>query len=156
VPDDVTLLLRLLVAMLLAGAIGWERETVGQSAGLRTHMFVGMGAMLFVVLGDAVVQRFGGTTNVVQLDPLRMLEAVTTAVAFLGGGVIFVTRSRDRVHGLTTAASIWVTAAIGIAVALERYVLAIGATVLALLVLHVLARIAPDADARPAETEVKR
>jgi putative Mg2+ transporter-C (MgtC) family protein len=149
VPDDVTLLLRLLVAMLLAGAIGWERETVGKSAGLRTHMFVGMGATLFVMLGDAVVQRAGAAANVTQLDPLRMIEAVTTAVAFLGGGIIFVTRDRDRVHGLTTAASMWITAAIGIAVALERYVLAVGATVLALVVLHVLARITPDADDRP-------
>jgi putative Mg2+ transporter-C (MgtC) family protein len=147
--EDAALLLRLLVAMLLAGAIGWERETVGKSAGLRTHMFVGMGAMLFVVLGDAVVQKFGSAANVTQLDPLRMIEAVTTAVAFLGGGIIFVTRSRDRVHGLTTAASMWITAAIGIAVALERYVLAVGATVLALVVLHVLARITPDADDRP-------
>ena len=143
-PDDLLLLLRLLLAMLLAGAIGWERESVGKSAGLRTHMFVGMGAMLFVVLGNAVVERFAGAASLVQLDPLRMIEAITTAVGFLGGGVIFVTRSRDRVHGLTTAASIWVTAAIGIAVALERYVLAGGATVLALVVLHVLARITPD------------
>ena len=143
-PDDVFLLLRLLVAMVLAGAIGWERESVGKSAGLRTHMFVGMGAMLFVVLGNAVVERHAGGTSLVQLDPLRMIEAITTAVGFLGGGVIFVTRSRDRVHGLTTAASIWVTAAIGIAVALERYVLAGGATVLALVVLHVLAKVTPE------------
>ena len=142
-PDDVALLLRLLLAMVLAGAIGWERETVGKSAGLRTHMFVGMGAMLFVVLGDAVMRRFAGTPEV-QFDPIRVIEAVTTAVGFLGGGLIFVTRSGDRVHGLTTAASIWVTAAIGIAVALERYVLAGGATVLALIVLHVLARITPE------------
>ena len=142
--DDVYLLLRLLLAMVLAGAIGWERETVGKSAGLRTHMFVGMGAMLFVVLGDAVIDRFAGTPGVVQMDPIRVIEAVTTAVGFLGGGLIFVTRSGDRVHGLTTAASIWVTAAIGIAVALERYLLAVGATVLALVVLHVLARITPE------------
>ena len=142
-PDDVNLLLRLLVAMALAGAIGWERETVGKSAGLRTHMFVGMGAMLFVALGDAVMDRFAGTSEV-QFDPIRVIEAVTTAVGFLGGGLIFVTRGGDRVHGLTTAASIWVTAAIGIAVALERYVLAGGATVLALLVLHVLAKVTPE------------
>jgi putative Mg2+ transporter-C (MgtC) family protein len=143
VPDDVFLLLRLLLAMLLAGAIGWERESVGKSAGLRTHMFVGMGAMLFVVLGDAVMTRFAGTDEV-QFDPIRVIEAVTTAVGFLGGGLIFVTRSGDRVHGLTTAASIWVTAAIGIAVGLERYVLAVGATVLALVVLHVLAKVTPE------------
>jgi putative Mg2+ transporter-C (MgtC) family protein len=148
VPDDLFLLLRLLLAMALAGAIGWERESVGKSAGLRTHMFVGMGAMLFVVLGDAVMSRFAGTAEV-QFDPIRVIEAVTTAVGFLGGGLIFVTRSGDRVHGLTTAASIWVTAAIGIAVGLERYVLAAGATVLALVVLHVLARITPD----PAESK---
>lgn len=126
--------------MLLAGAIGWEREASGKEAGLRTHMFVGMGAMLFVVLGEAVITRFAGQTNM-QFDPIRVIEAVTTAVGFLGGGLIFVARSRERVHGLTTAASIWVTAAIGIAVAVERYVLAVGATVLALLVLHVLARL---------------
>ena len=134
---DGSVLLRLVLAAALAGAIGWEREASGKSAGLRTHMFVGMGAMLFVLLGDAVVLKFQGVPNVIQLDPIRIIEAVTAAVGFLGGGVIFV--NRDRVVGLTTAASIWVTAAIGIAVGLERYVLAVGATLLALVVLHVLA-----------------
>jgi putative Mg2+ transporter-C (MgtC) family protein len=142
-PDDVLLLLRLLVAMALAGAIGWEREASGKSAGLRTHMFVGMGAMLFVVLGESVMRRFAGETTV-QFDPIRVIEAVTTAVGFLGGGLIFVTRNRERVQGVTTAASIWITAAIGIAVALERYVLAVGATALALVVLHVLAKLTPN------------
>jgi putative Mg2+ transporter-C (MgtC) family protein len=132
-----SVLLRLVLAAALAGAIGWERESVGKSAGLRTHMFVGMGAMLFVLLGDAVVLKFQPMQGIVQMDPIRVIEAVTAAVGFLGGGVIFV--NRDRVVGLTTAASIWVTAAIGIAVGLERYVLAVGATVLALVVLHVLA-----------------
>jgi putative Mg2+ transporter-C (MgtC) family protein len=135
-----TILLRLLVALILAGVIGWERETVGKSAGVRTHMFVGLGAALFVALGDLVIRDFRLYGDQVRFDPIRLIEAIVAAVGFLGAGTIFVSRDKDRVKNLTTAASLWVTAAIGIAVGLEHYVLAVGSTALVFLVLRLLLR----------------
>lgn len=119
-PTDQSIVVRLVVAMILAGAIGWERESAGKSAGLRTHMFVGIGATLFVVLGEIMMVRFGDIGHSV-FDQAKRIEAVATAISFLGAGTIFVSRGRERVLGLTTAASIWLTAAIGVAVALERF-----------------------------------
>jgi putative Mg2+ transporter-C (MgtC) family protein len=145
-PADVAILLRLLVALILAGAIGWERETVGKSAGIRTHMFVGMGAALFVALGNLVILDFQHYGSMVQFDPIRLIEAIVAAVGFLGAGTIFVARDKDHVKGLTTAASLWATAAIGIAVGLEHYVLAIGATALVFIVLRLLLLLKDDAD----------
>jgi putative Mg2+ transporter-C (MgtC) family protein len=136
--EDLPVLTRLAVTLALSAAVGWERESVGKSAGLRTHMFVGLGATLFVVLSEVVLVRFREHGELVRVDPLRIIEAIVAAVGFLGAGTIFVSRGRDHVVGLTTAASMWVTAAIGAAVGFERYVLAVGATVLVLIVLRVL------------------
>ena len=138
--DDLSIMLRLIVAMVLAGAMGWERESSGKAAGLRTHMLVGMGSALFVSLAGLVFYEFQHAGDALQFDPLRVLEAVVAAVGFLGAGTIFVSRDQDRVKGLTTAASIWATAGVGIAVGLERYALAIGTTVLILVVLRVVLR----------------
>lgn len=99
-------------------------------------MLVGMGATLFVVWEELFVFRFRGHSQDIQFDPTRIIEAVVAGVSFLGAGTIFV--SHDRVRGLTTAASIWMTAAVGMVVGLERYQLAIGSTLLTFLVLHTL------------------
>lgn len=135
---DLNILLRLSISLILSGVLGWEREQSGKAAGLRTHMLVGMGATLFVVLGELFVFRFRGHSQDMQFDPTRIIEAVVAGVSFLGAGTIFVSRDRDRVRGLTTAASIWMTAAVGMVVGLERYQLAIGSTLLTFLVLHTL------------------
>ena len=140
VSDDLAIMLRLVVAMVLAGAMGWERESTGKAAGLRTHMLVGMGAALFVSLAELVVRDFRHAGDALRFDPLRILEAVVAAVGFLGAGTIFVSRNEDHVKGLTTAASIWATAGVGIAVGLERFALATGTTVLILVVLRVVRR----------------
>jgi putative Mg2+ transporter-C (MgtC) family protein len=137
---DLNILLRLCVSLILTGALGWEREQSGKAAGLRTHMLVGMGATLFVVLGELFMLRFQNSDQNIQYDPTRIIEAVVAGISFLGAGTIFVSRSRDRVHGLTTAASIWVTAAIGMLVALERYAIAASTTLLIFLVLRALNR----------------
>ena len=131
---DAAILLRLIAAGLLAGIIGWERENAGKEAGLRTHIFVGMGAALFVALGVPVLLDFRGYGSQVGFDPLRLIEAVVAAMGFIGAGTIFV--AQNRVQGLTTAASLWLTAAIGITVALEHYLLAVGTTLLALGILR--------------------
>lgn len=140
---DVDTLLRLLVALVLSGVLGWERESTGKSAGMRTHMLVGLGAALFVVLGDLFVGRYAERAETIRLDPIRVIEAVVTGISFLGAGTIFVSRGKERVKGLTTAASIWVTAGVGMLVALERYLLAAGVTALVFVVLRLLAALEP-------------
>jgi len=140
--NDLNILLRLLAAVVLCGILGWEREANRKQAGLRTHILVGVGSALFVALAEVVVEHFGGRYAHVQFDPTRVLEAVATGISFLGAGTIFVSKAQDeRVHGLTTAAAIWTTAGVGIAVGVERYVLATGATALVFCVLYVLGRI---------------
>ena len=141
IQDDLPILMRLTVALALAGILGWERESTGKAAGLRTHMLVGVGAALFVVLGELIVLRFQQYGELVRFDPIRVVEAVVTGISFLGAGTIFVARNREEgesVKGLTTAASILTTAAVGITVGLEHYVLATGTTVLLFIVLRVL------------------
>jgi putative Mg2+ transporter-C (MgtC) family protein len=145
---DMQLLLRLVLALALGAAVGWEREESGKAAGLRTHMLVCMGAALFVMLGDLVVKRSSGLGDSIRTDPIRIIEAVVAGISFLGAGTIFVSRGRNQVRGLTTAAAIWTTAGVGIAIGLERYVLAVGATLLVLLVLRLLSLVAEDRDRR--------
>ena len=135
-----SLLLRLVVAMVLSGLLGWERERANRPAGLRTHMTVGMSAALFVILSDVLVDRYAGFAHT-QTDPIRVLEAVVSGISFLGAGTIFVLRGRDQVRGLTTAASLLATAGVGVAAGVEAYVIAVGSTILLLLVLAVLGRI---------------
>jgi putative Mg2+ transporter-C (MgtC) family protein len=144
---ELWILLRLLIASVLSGLIGYERESTGKQAGLRTHMLVAVGAALFVSFTqlftiDALpLAPPGPPGNLrVQIEPLATVEAIVTGISFLGAGTIFVSGRQGRVKGLTTAASIWVTAAVGIAVGLDRYVLAAGSTVLILVILQVLGR----------------
>ena len=132
---DFVILGRLVVAGLLAGVLGWEREQAGKSAGLRTHMLVGIAAALYTGLAEVASVELGAGRS----DPVRAIQAVAMGIGFLGGGIIFVNRN-DRVQGLTTAASIWATAAMGIAAGLAHFRLAAGATVLLAVVLHVLGR----------------
>ena len=142
---ELWILLRVVIAAVLSGLIGYERERTGKDAGLRTHMLVAMGATLFVSFTDLFLIEAlplapaGPPGNLrIQIEPLATVQAIVTGISFLGAGTIFVSGKGHRVRGLTTAASIWVTTAVGIAVGLERYVLAAGATTLILIVLHVL------------------
>ena len=132
---DFVILGRLVVAGLLAGVLGWEREQAGKSAGLRTHLLVGIAAALYTGLAEVASVELGAGRS----DPVRAIQAVAMGIGFLGGGIIFVNRN-DRVQGLTTAASIWATAAMGIAAGLAHFRLAAGVTVLLAVVLHVLER----------------
>ncbi len=136
------LLLRVAGAALLAGLIGWDRAVANKPAGIRTHMLVGMGAALFtgasiLILGDAFEDVRG--------DAVRIPAAIVTGVGFLGAGAIL--RSGERIRGLTTAAGIWVTAAIGLLVGSGYWIIAIGGTVL------VLVTVATTSILDPGETE---
>ena len=129
-------------AMLLGGAVGFERELKDRPAGFRTHMLVAGAAALLVGLGDLLAVHFSAETyrELVRVDPIRLIEAVVAAVGFLGAGAIFRRGDgeADRVSGLTTAASMLMVAAIGIAAGLGSYLLALGATLLTLVVLLLL------------------
>ena len=136
---DLTIFLRLLVVIVLAGILGWERESTGKSAGLRTHILVGVGAVLFVVIGEMFVEKYRQYDQNMRFDPIRIVEAIVTGISFLGAGIIFVARDKGVVKNLTTAASIWTTSAVGMIVGLERYVLAVGSTLIIFAVLRFLA-----------------
>jgi len=110
-------------AAVLGAAIGVERELNAQPAGLRTHMLVSLGAALFTLAG----------VHVDGSDPTRIAAQVVTGIGFLGGGAIL--REGASVRGLTTAASLWVTAAVGLAVGLERWTAALFTTVLGIVTL---------------------
>ena len=134
------LLIRLGVAGALSAVLGWEREVARKPAGLRTHMLVGVASALFTVLAELAVMDYPGDQGGMRADPIRVIQAVAIGVGFLGSGVIFVSKSDESVQGLTTAGSIWATAAVGIAAGLGYYILAVGATVLLMLVLRGMAR----------------
>jgi putative Mg2+ transporter-C (MgtC) family protein len=131
-------LLTIIVAMVLGALIGLDREAKDKPAGLRTHMLVAGAAALLVFLGDVVIQHYGGDlgNSLVRSDPIRIVEAVITGVTFLGAGTIIRSGADRRVEGLTTAASILLAAAVGIAVALSQFWLALGVTLIALLTLR--------------------
>lgn len=139
IADDLNFISRLFVALILAGILGWERESAGKAAGIRTHMLVGIGAAVFVVLGELFVERYADYGEMMRFDPSRIVEAVVTGISFLGAGTIFVARARkEQVLGLTTAASILVTAGVGMMAALERYFLAAAVVLMVFAVLHLL------------------
>ena len=123
------------LAMLLGGLIGLEREAARKPAGFRTHMLVSGSAALIIGAGHALVLTFG-EMGAVRSDPVGLIGAIVTGVSFLGAGTIFFRKQKEVVEGLTTAASLLFCAALGVCVALERFVLALSVTVLALVVLR--------------------
>jgi len=124
-------LVPMLVSTLLGTVVGWERQMGRKPAGLRTHTLVCMGSTMFVLLTEHSITAFGGGHNV---DPTRIIHGVVTGVGFLGAGSIM--RQEGFIHGLTTAASVWMVAAIGVAVGCQAYALAVIGSVLALIVLE--------------------
>lgn len=130
---------RVVAALLLAGAIGFEREAQDKSAGLRTHMMVGVGACLFTLLMIILIDRYQSDT--IRADPIRIVSAITSGVAFLAAGAII--QSRGRVKGLTTGGSLWMAGAIGLGCGLGEYLLsliAVGATIVVLVCVKQLER----------------
>lgn len=136
--DNGTLLVRILVAAALGGILGIERELKDQPAGFRTHMLLSMGACLFTVVGAFGFQAFTGGTDTqrVQADLTRVASQVVVGIGFLGAGTIL--RHGGSVRGLTTAASLWVTAAIGVTVAMGFYFIATATSLIAVFTLAAL------------------
>jgi putative Mg2+ transporter-C (MgtC) family protein len=133
--------IRLLLAILLGGAIGLERESRGRPAGLRTHILVCLGATIIMIASTrmAELSQALSPTSRIQVDPGRIAAGIVTGIGFLGAGAII--RIGDLVRGLTTAGCIWFVAALGITVGQGLYALAIVSTMLALIVLLALTQV---------------
>jgi len=127
--------LRLLIAAILGGLLGYEREQRGKSAGVKTHMLVCIGAALFVL----IPQEAG---VIAEADLSRIMQGIISGIGFLGAGAILKGTDEKDLKGLTTAAGIWLTAAIGVAAGLGRESSAILCTVLALIVLVAIPKMA--------------
>jgi putative Mg2+ transporter-C (MgtC) family protein len=126
--DELSLVVRVVVAMLLGCVLGWQRQQRGKWAGLRTYALVSGGSALFTVLSFTA---FDG-------DPARIASNIVTGIGFLGAGTIL--HKADRVEGLTTAAGLWMVAAVGMTVGLQLYVLAATVSLLSLAVFSINGR----------------
>jgi len=126
---------RLTLSALLSGIIGLERAIRGKPAGLRTHLLVSLGSTLTMLISIKMAELYPGKG----VDPTRIAANVVAGLGFLGAGTII--HSRGSIQGLTTAASLWATGAIGLAVGCEYYQAAIQATIAMLLALHILDRV---------------
>lgn len=132
------LVIRLSLAALLGALFGWERESSDKPAGLRTHMLVSIGSATFTLLGfetgAELAERFGEAG----LDPTRIVQGIVGGLGFLGAGSIIKSRNADDVTGITTAASVWFTGALGVACGMGAFLLAGISGLLGLLVLTLL------------------
>ncbi len=127
--------LRLLLAVLLGGIIGFQRELGEKPAGMRTHILVSLASAMMMIVAEHSTVITGG------VDPMRISAAIITGIGFLGAGTIIRERERGAIHGLTTAASVWTVACIGIAVGQGYYFVAIAGTLLVFVVLHIFGKI---------------
>ena len=145
-------ILRLFVASLLGGLIGLEREYREKAAGLRTHFLVALGSALFMIVSaygfDGVL-----TDSHMRLDVSRIAAQVVSGIGFIGAGTIIF--QKNAIHGLTTAAGVWVTAAIGLACGAGMYLLALVASLLVLIGLEAFNYLLKILDDRQEETKDK-
>jgi putative Mg2+ transporter-C (MgtC) family protein len=135
---ELEIALRLIMAALFGGVLGIEREMRDRPAGLRTHMLTSMAAALFTVITFEIFHTVRSLENTANVDPIRIIEAVTAGVAFLAAGAII--QNRGEVQGLTTGAGMWLAGALGVTCGAGSYRLAIIATVLAFIILTGLRR----------------
>lgn len=140
---DLAILVKLLLAALAGGAVGLEREKHGRPAGLRTHLLVAVGACLMMVISEAFMVKYAAydAESTVRLDPSRIAAQIVTGIGFLGAGVII--KEGISVRGLTTAASLWLVAGLGMAFGAGLFVAGGMAAVLALLSLIFLKKLEP-------------
>lgn len=131
---------RLLLAALLGGLLGFQRERVGKAAGLRTHMLVALGSAFFVLVPYQAGMSLG--------DLSRVIQGVIAGIGFLGAGTILKQHEPEQIHGLTTAAGLWLTSAVGIAAGMGREASAVLCTVLAFIILSFLPRLESKADTK--------
>jgi len=128
--DQTILILQLILSAILGGIIGFERESSGKQAGLRTHALVAIASTLFTILS---IKGFNGVFGQ-SYDPSRIASQIVIGIGFIGAGVIIF--HDNKIRGLTTAASLWIVAAIGMAVGMSMYIIAVFTTLLAFLILY--------------------
>jgi len=122
---DPEIFLRIFIAAVVGGIVGYERKIANKPAGIRTLMLISVGSALFTIVG---------VTTLANLDPSKIIAGIVTGIGFLGAGTIF--KSKDTVTGLTTAASMWAVAGLGLAAGLGEYVLMATATILVIIILQ--------------------
>jgi putative Mg2+ transporter-C (MgtC) family protein len=128
-----TLVVRVIVAAVLGGLVGWEREAKGRAAGLKTHILVSIGSALFVL-----------APLLSAIDPAevtRVMQGIVSGIGFLGAGAILKLDKEERIEGLTTAAGVWMTAAIGMAAGMGEEIVALVTTLVALAVVGLLPKL---------------
>lgn len=130
--------LRLVIAAFCGGIIGWDRESEGRAAGLRTYMMVALGAAGFTLVAMELMSAIDNQDSPPGADPAKIIAAIVGGIGFLGAGAII--QSGGKVKGLTTAAGLWVIAAVGMAAGAGYYIAAGAVTVLAFVILVVLRR----------------
>ena len=126
IEQQLTMVFQLCLALILAGVIGYEREKYSKPAGLRTHMILAIGCTILTIISYSA---FPNPT-----DNSRLAAAIISGIGFIGAGTVL--QTRERIVGLTTAASIWLTASVSIAVGTGNYVLAIAGTILGYIILE--------------------
>ncbi|MCH8004366.1 MAG: MgtC/SapB family protein [Nanoarchaeota archaeon] len=122
---DPEIFLRIFIAAVVGGIVGYERKIANKPAGIRTLMLISVGSALFTIVSVTVFSNF---------DPSKIVAGIVTGIGFLGAGTIF--RSKDTVTGLTTAASMWAVAALGLIAGLGEYVLMTASTILIIMILQ--------------------
>ena len=133
------------LAAVLGGVVGLEREAKDKPAGFRTNMIISSACALLIILGEiAVVNYLGHDTipkDLVETDPIRIIQAIVIGVGFIGAGSILKSPEDEKIMYLTTAATILLSASVGIAIALRTYVLGIGIVILVLIINRILNRV---------------
>ncbi len=157
--DDLLSLGNIFFAAVLGGIVGMERERHQKPAGFRTHMVISSACCALVILGRMVIRDYASfhpVENVIyRADPIRVLQAIIVGVSFIGAGTILKQTGSNQILYLTTAATILLSSSIGIAVALNQYVLAIGIVILVLFINYVIGRIDHLLRGRPRDEDPK-
>ncbi|MEK7626960.1 MAG: MgtC/SapB family protein [Patescibacteria group bacterium] len=137
--EKIDIIIKLLLAVFLAGIIGIERQRAQKAAGFRTYGLVGLGACMLTLVSVSAFDKYIGLTN---FDPSRIISNIVVSIGFIGAGIIF--HQGIKVEGLTTAAGIWLAAIIGIAIGMEFYFLAIAGTVITFVIMGILRKFKMD------------
>ncbi len=145
---EIQILLHVMLASVLSGLIGFEREKGHKPAGIRTNMLVGGAVALLVALGKIIVEDYhdSGLGDYISADPTRIIQAIIVGISFIGAGVVLQIQEKSKIKYLTTAATILFSAGIGISVALHQYLLAVGITLFILFINYILGLIATHLD----------
>ncbi len=132
-PATADMILQVTVAMLLGAIIGAQRSTSNKTAGMRTYALITMGSCLFVVISHLIADQYVGITS---FDPLHVAAQIVVGIGFVGGGLIMT--QGKKISGITTAAGLWVSAGVGMAVGFHLYTLAIFVTIVILFIFSTL------------------